>query len=206
MEKNEIPEVVIGRLPVYIQKLNQLLREGREIISSTELAEHIGTTASQIRKDLSYFGGFGKQGSGYNIIKLLETLRGILNLNHPWKVVLVGAGHLGSALLSYQGFLQKGFEIVLALDSNPSLIGTKIAGIAIEPVERLEEFVKAHQVKLAILTVPASEAQKVANRLVESGIEAIVNYAPFTLKCPEGVHVSDIDPVLMLQKMTYYLE
>ena len=206
MDKEIIPEVVVARLPVYAQKLNQFLQEGRAMVSSSELAEQLGITASQIRKDLSYFGGFGKQGSGYDVIKLLESLREILNLTHPWKVVLVGVGHLGSALLSYQGFARKGFEIALALDNNPELIGKVISGVEVRPVEQLEEWVKAEGVRLAIITVPASEAQSVADRLTEVGIRAILNYAPVTLKCPDGVHVSDIDPVLILQKMTFYLE
>mgnify|MGYP001336682195 CR=1 FL=1 len=206
MDKEIIPEVVVARLPVYAQKLNQFLQEGRAIVSSNELAEQLGITASQIRKDLSYFGGFGKQGSGYDVITLLENLREILNLTHPWKVVLVGVGHLGSALLSYQGFARKGFEIALALDNNPELIGKVISGVEVRPVEQLEEWVKAEGVRLAIITVPASEAQSVADRLTEVGIRAILNYAPVTLKCPDGVHVSDIDPVLILQKMTFYLE
>lgn len=206
MDKEIIPEVVVARLPVYAQKLNQFLQEGRAMVSSSELAEQLGITASQIRKDLSYFGGFGKQGSGYDVIKLLESLREILNLTHPWKVVLVGVGHLGSALLSYQGFARKGFEIALALDNNPELIGKVISGVEVRPVEQLEEWVKAEGVRLAIITVPASEAQRVADRLTEVGIRAILNYAPVTLKCPDGVHVSDIDPVLILQKMTFYLE
>lgn len=206
MDKEIIPEVVVARLPVYAQKLNQFLQEGRAIVSSNELAEQLGITASQIRKDLSYFGGFGKQGSGYDVITLLENLREILNLTHPWKVVLVGVGHLGSALLSYQGFARKGFEIALALDNNPEMIGKVISGVEVRPVEQLEEWVKAEGVRLAIITVPASEAQSVADRLTEVGIRAILNYAPVTLKCPDGVHVSDIDPVLILQKMTFYLE
>lgn len=206
MDKEIIPEVVVARLPVYAQKLNQFLQEGRAIVSSNELAEQLGITASQIRKDLSYFGGFGKQGSGYDVITLLENLREILNLTHPWKVVLVGVGHLGSALLSYQGFARKGFEIALALDNNPELIGKVISGVEVRPVEQLEEWVKSEGVRLAIITVPASEAQSVADRLTEVGIRAILNYAPVTLKCPDGVHVSDIDPVLILQKMTFYLE
>ena len=206
MDKEIIPEVVVARLPVYAQKLNQFLQEDRAIVSSNELAEQLGITASQIRKDLSYFGGFGKQGSGYDVITLLENLREILNLTHPWKVVLVGVGHLGSALLSYQGFARKGFEIALALDNNPEMIGKVISGVEVRPVEQLEEWVKAEGVRLAIITVPASEAQSVADRLTEVGIRAILNYAPVTLKCPDGVHVSDIDPVLILQKMTFYLE
>ncbi len=205
MEKSLIPEVVVARLPVYIQKLNQLVREGREIVSSQEMAEHLGVSAAQIRKDLSFFGGFGKQGTGYNVINLLESLRSILNLNQIWEVVLVGVGHLGQALLSYQGFSRNGFEIVMAFDNDPKIIGKTFAGIKVMDVNEMQNHICPRGVPIAILTVPAGNAQEMADQLIRCGVKAILNYAPVTLKVPEGIRLANIDPVLSLQTITFYL-
>lgn len=206
MEKSSIPEVVVERLPVYIQKLNQLLREGRESVSSHEMAETLGITSAQIRKDLSLFGAFGKQGTGYNVIKLLESLRSILNLNQIWEVVLVGVGHLGQALLSYQGFPQKGFEIVMAFDSDPKIIGHTFAGIEVMDANQMRDYICPRGIPIAILTVPAANAQEIAGQLVRCGVKAILNYAPVTLQVPDGVRLANIDPVLSLQTITFYMK
>ena len=205
MEKSSIPEVVVARLPVYIQKLNQLVREGREIVSSQEMAEHLGVSSAQIRKDLSFFGGFGKQGTGYNVINLLESLRSILNLNQIWEVVLVGVGHLGQALLSYQGFSRTGFEIVMAFDNDPKIVGKTFAGIKVIDVNEMQNHICPRGVPIAILTVPAANAQEMADQLIRCGVKAILNYAPVTLKVPEGIRLANIDPVLSLQTITFYL-
>jgi redox-sensing transcriptional repressor len=205
MERSSIPEVVVERLPVYIQKLNQLVREGRESVSSHEMAETLGVTSAQIRKDLSFFGGFGKQGTGYNVINLLESLRGILNLNQIWEVVLVGVGHLGQALLSYQGFSQKGFEIVMAFDNDPKVVGQTFAGIEVLDVMEMRNHICPRGIPIAILTVPAVHAQAMADQLIQCGVKAILNYAPVTLKVPEGIRLANIDPVLSLQTIAFYL-
>ena len=205
MEKSSIPEVVVERLPVYIQKLNQLVREGRESVSSQEMAEHLGVTSAQFLKDLSIFGGFGKQGTGYNVINLLESLRSILNLNQVWEVVLVGVGHLGQALLSYQGFSQKGFEIVMAFDNNPKVIGKTFAGIEVMDAMEMRNHICPRGIPIAILTVPAANAQEMTDQLIRCGVKAILNYAPVTLKVPDGVRLANIDPVLSLQTITFYL-
>ena len=205
MEKSSIPEVVVERLPVYIQKLNQLVREGRESVSSHEMAETLGVTSAQIRKDLSHFGGFGKQGTGYNVINLLESLRTVLNLNQIWEVVLVGVGHLGQALLSYQGFSQKGFEIVMAFDNDPKVIGRTFAGIEVLDVMEMQNHICPRSIPIAILTVPATHAQEMADQLIRCGVKAILNYAPVTLKVPEGIRLANIDPVLSLQTIAFYM-
>ena len=205
MEKSSIPEVVVERLPIYIQKLNQFVREGRESVSSHEMAEALGVSSAQIRKDLSLFGGFGKQGTGYIVINLLESLRSILNLNQIWEVVLVGVGNLGQALLSYQGFSRKGFEIVLAFDNNPKIIGQTYAGIVVQDVMEMQNNICPRGVPIAILTVPAANAQEMADQLIRCGVKAILNYTPVTLKVPEDVRLANIDPVLSLQTFAYYL-
>ena len=206
MEKQNIPDIVIQRLPVYLQALNQLLREGKAVVSSAVLGHLVDVSAAQIRKDLSYFGGFGKQGSGYNVISLLENIRAILHLNQIWPVAIVGVGNLGQALLRYQGFARKGFEIVLACDNNPELIGSTISGLQIQDVRNLAEHLRQLNIQVAVLTVPAGCAQTVTDMLVSYGIKAILNYAPLVLKVPESVHVINIDPVVKLQTLTYYLE
>ena len=138
MAKPNIPDIVVSRLPLYLHTLNHLLREVEEVISSDELSQQVGIPAVQIRKDLSYFGGFGVKGKGYDIIHLIDSLRSILNLNQIWPMVIVGVGNLGQALIRYQGFARHGFEIVLALDINPNIIGTEIAGIVVQDVETME--------------------------------------------------------------------
>lgn len=205
MEKKPIPEVVVARLPVYIQKLNQLMREGQQFVSSQEMADYLGVTSAQIRKDLSFFGGFGKKGKGYDVINLLETLRSILNLDQIWEVVLVGVGNLGQALLSYQGFSRQGFEIVMAFDNDPKVVGQTIAGIKVRDVTEMQNFTCPRKIPIGILTVPAANAQEMADKLIQCGVKAILNYAPVTLKVPEGIKLANIDPVLSLQTFTYYL-
>ncbi|HHX08278.1 MAG TPA: redox-sensing transcriptional repressor Rex [Chloroflexi bacterium] len=206
MKNEQIPKIVISRLPIYIQALNQLLRDNKTVISSMELGEILGITSSQIRKDLSHFGGFGKQGTGYDIILLMESLREILNLNQIWQIVVVGVGHIGQALLNYDGFGRKGFEIVAAYDNSPAVIGKKIGGIEVLSVDQMEEQICSKQIDIAAIAVPAEQAQQVCDRLVKCGIKAILNYAPVALDVPESVQVSAVDPVLELQKMTYYLK
>ena len=156
-------------------------------------------------EDLSIFGGFGKQGTGYNVINLLESLRSILNLNQVWEVVLVGVGHLGQALLSYQGFSQKGFEIVMAFDNNPKVIGKTFAGIEVMDAMEMRNHICPRGIPIAILTVPAANAQEMTDQLIRCGVKAILNYAPVTLKVPDGVRLANIDPVLSLQTITFYL-
>jgi redox-sensing transcriptional repressor len=201
-----VPDIVISRLPWYLQTLNQLAREGMHTISSSSLAEHLGSTAAQIRKDLSYFGGFGKQGTGYSIYYLIEQLQKILNLDRIWRVAVVGAGDLGRALTHYQGFANHGIEIAMLFDVDPKIVGTKVGAVVVQHIDEMGKEIEAGEVKIAILTVPAQVAQSTANVLVKAGIKAILNYAPITLILPESVHVQHIDPVLHLQRMMYYLD
>jgi redox-sensing transcriptional repressor len=205
MTEEAVPDIVISRLPWYLQTLNQMARQGLHTVSSKMLAERLGTTAAQIRKDLSYFGGFGKQGTGYSIYYLIEQLQMILNLDQVWQVAVVGAGDLGRALTHYQGFASRGIEIVKLFDIDPKVIGTKVGSVVVQDVAFLEQEIRNIGIKIAILTVPAQAAQAIAERLVDAGIEAILNYAPITLILSESVHVQHIDPVLHLQRMMYYL-
>lgn len=198
-----VPEVVVMRLPLYLRTLN--LMEDQEIVSSQELGERLQLTPAQIRKDLSYFGRFGKQGRGYNVKNLARELRRILGLDREWNMVLVGVGRLGRAILDYGRFARSGFKIVAAIDSDPALIGKKVAGVPVYDVAELAALVSSRQVAIGIVAVPPSQAQGVIDALVKAGIKAILNYAPVAARVPPGVKVRDIDPVVAGQSMTFYL-
>lgn len=201
----DAPEVVVARLPLYVRILTRLLQEGAEVVSSQQLGEKLQVTPAQIRKDLSYFGRFGKQGRGYSVIHLLERLKLILGLNSFWNVAVVGVGRLGRAILSYPGFTPDGFHLVAAFDSNPDVVGETVAGLTVNSLEQLDEIVSSKKISIAIVAVPTEHTQGVVDRLVACGVRAVLNYAPISPQVREGVRVRNIDPVLSLQSMTYYL-
>jgi redox-sensing transcriptional repressor len=206
MERVDLPpDVVIRRLPLYARSLRYLLREDVRSISSQELGERLNVTAAQIRKDLSYFGEFGKQGIGYDVEQLLEQIERILGLKHNWAVALVGVGHLGQAVVGYEGFRRDGIHIVALFDSDPRKIGSEIAGLTVMSNDQITPVIQQQDIKMAIVAVPAQYAQQVTNILVEAGVRAILNYAPITVQAPPGVWVRYIDPVAVLHSMTYYL-
>lgn len=202
----DIPAVVIDRLPLYARALASLDSQGREVVSSQELGGLLNVTPAQIRKDLSYFGRFGKQGRGYNVRKLLEELRRILGLNRQWRMALVGTGRLGRAILGYEGFAPQGFKIVEAFDSDPRVVGKQMNGLVIRDTKDLEKVLKENPVDVGIVAVPAEAAQEVIDALVRCGVRAILNYAPVAAHVPRDVQIKRIDPVLALQGMTYYLK
>jgi len=202
----EIPDVVIDRLPVYVRALDSLEGERRDVVHSQELGERLGVTPAQIRKDLSYFGRFGKQGRGYSVTRLREGLRQILGLTREWPVVLVGVGKLGRAVLGYGGFTPQGFRIVEAFDSDAKIVGTKVNGLVVKSVDSLPQELRKVRVEMAIVAVPAVAAQRVIDILVANGVKAILNYAPIAAHVPPRVRIKDIDPVLALQSMTFYVK
>ncbi len=205
MNADRIPDIIIGRLPVYLRALQRMAEKGIQTTSSQELGEHVGISAAQIRKDISQFGEFGKQGTGYNIPFLLDKLRAILKVDRVWDVALVGAGDMGHALARYQGFLDRGFQIVMVFDNDPAKVGQKAGIFTVEGTDEMVERIRAANVKMAMLTVPAAVAQDVADQLVKGGVKAILNYAPISLNVPPDVKVQHIDPATHLQRMTYYL-
>jgi redox-sensing transcriptional repressor len=176
-----------------------------EVISSQQLGEQLQVTPAQIRKDLSYFGRFGKQGRGYSIRHLVDRLRHILGLDQTWNVAVVGVGRLGRAIIGYPGFQPESFRIVCAFDADPRLVGQLAGGLMIHHMSHLKEVIEREKVQIAIVAVPATHAQGVVDALVEAGIKVMLNYAPTATHAPEGVHVRAVDPVLALQSMTYYL-
>ena len=200
-----VPEVVILRLPQYMRALKRLLEAGVEVVSSQQLGNQLQMTPAQIRKDLSYFGRFGRQGRGYNIRYLLGELRQIMGLDRQWNVALIGVGRLGRAIISYPGFAPEGFHIVGAFDADPRQEGQEVGELVIQNVSALKKVIRREDVQIAIVAVPASHAQEVIDKLVQIGIKAILNYAPMSPQVPDDVKVRSVDPALALQTMTYYL-
>ena len=204
-QEHEIPEIVIIRLPLYVRTLNELKLLNQTTVSSQHLGNLLQTTPAQIRKDFSHFGKFGKQGRGYNIDYLLDELRKILNLNQKWNTCVVGIGNLGQAVINYQGFKNEGYLIKAAFDiSIPSKLDNK--DIVIKTISDMKNTIKELNIKIAIVTVPAPDAQGVIDRLVESDIKAILNYTPTKPVLPKNIVCRNIDPVLSLQSMSYYLD
>lgn len=205
MGQNTIPDIVIGRLPLYLRALQRMTSEGRQVTSSQELGEILGISAAQIRKDLSQFGEFGKQGTGYTIEYLSDQLKKILNLEKVWDIAIVGAGDVGHALANYNGFVDRGFHITMIFDNDPAKIGKKLASYTVQDSKNMVAAIREAGIKVAMLTVPAAHAQHVTDELIQAGVKAILNYAPIRLNTPVDVKVQHIDPAIHLQRMTFYL-
>jgi redox-sensing transcriptional repressor len=205
MDQKLIPDIVVGRLPLYLRALQRMAQEGRQVTSSQELGERLGISAAQIRKDLSQFGEFGKQGTGYQIDFLTEQLRQILKIDRVWDMAVIGAGDIGSAVARYQGLADRGFRVSMILDNDPDKIGSQVGNFTVLDANQMVKIISKAAIKVAMITVPAGRAQEVADQLVEAGIRAILNYAPLSLNVPLDVKVQHIDPAIHLQRMTYYL-
>jgi redox-sensing transcriptional repressor len=205
MNANKIPDIIIGRLPIYLRALQRMADKGVQTTSSQELGERVGISAAQIRKDISQFGEFGKQGTGYRISFLIDKLREILKIDRMWDVAVVGAGDMGHALARYPGFVNRGFRIAMVFDNDQQKVGQQIGEFIVQDASGMIETIQEAGIKVAMLTVPASAAQAVTDMLVKAGVQAILNYAPISLTVPENVRVQHIDPATHLQRMTYYL-
>ncbi len=203
--RDGVPEVVVSRLPQYLRILNRLMEDGITVVSSQQLGEKLQVTPAQIRKDLSYFGRFGKQGRGYSVHDLLDRLRQILGVNAYWNVAVVGVGRLGRAIVNYPGFTPDGFHLVAAFDVNDEVIGQDVGDLTVHSLDDLRRVVDERKISIAIVAVPVLHTQEVIDQLVACGIRAILNYAPIIPHVREGVRIRNIDPVLSLQSMTYYI-
>lgn len=198
-----IPESTVRRLSHYLRSLEDFALEGGETVSSEELAARGQTTAAQVRKDLSHFGSFGKRGLGYRVEELRARLEQILGVDRVWRVALVGAGRIGSALSDYPDFAKRGYECIAILDSDPEKIGKVRGGIRIRPGNELPRAIRELGVELVIIAVPASAAQQVANEAIEAGIKGILNFAPIRLKVPPEVSVEDVSLVMELEALSF---
>lgn len=205
MPAKPIPDIVVGRLPIYLRALSYMAAEGIQVTSSRDLGKRLGISAAQIGKDLSYFGGFGKQGAGYKVGYLREQLQRILQADREWPMALVGIGDLGRALAHYGEFVHRGFCVVALFDNNPAKIGQCIGDLEIMSIDCLADVVRERGIRIAMIAVPAGQAQKIAEVCLAAGIQAILNYAPITLNLPDGAFAQHIDPVVHLQRMTHYL-
>lgn len=201
----KIPEATITRLSVYSRFLNQVEQKGISTISSGEIAEGVGGTPAQVRKDLAYFGEFGTRGVGYTVSALNNEIKNILGLNQPWNLILIGAGNLGSALSHYQGFNDRGFHITAIFDNDIHKVGLNLNGIPIYPVSQLESYLVENPVEIGAITVPTQYAQDIADILVEGNIKGILNFAPVVLTVPEDVQVRNVDLTVNLEVLTYNL-
>lgn len=204
MEKSVIPRKTVYRLSLYHRSLQKLKNNGMKTVSSSALAGAAGVKSTQLRKDLAYFGSLGTRGLGYSVEDLSKTLTAVLGTTHLQPVILVGVGNLGAALLDYQGFERQGFEVICGFDQDLDRI---IEGVEITVLgmEQMKAFVQEKEVKMAILTVPGTAAQEVTNRLVEAGIQGILNFAPTVLQVPEHVVVNNVDLALELENLSYFI-
>lgn len=200
-----IADSTVRRLSAYLRFLEDFEGRGLSTISSDELARRCGTTSAQVRKDLSFFGSFGKRGLGYSVPELARRLREILGLGRQWKVVIIGAGKIGAALAQYRGFKQRGFKILAAYDSNPDKVGTPLEGISVRDISHLEKDVHKEPPDIAVLAVPSENAQAVVDRLVRAGIKAILNFAPIQLQVPSDVTVKTVNMAMELESLSFAL-
>ncbi|MFN2570677.1 MAG: redox-sensing transcriptional repressor Rex [Gemmatimonadales bacterium] len=201
----KISDSTVRRLSVYLRFLEQANAQGRATISSGELARLGGTTSAQVRKDLSFFGSFGKRGLGYSVPELTRRIRDILGLERGYRVVLVGAGRMGGALVQYQGFKQRGFHITAIYDHDARKIGSRWNGLVVRDVKHIETDLKKDPSDIAIVATPAESAQHVVDRLVKSGVKAILNFAPVPLTVPADVEVKTVNMALELETLSYSL-
>ncbi len=206
MTNKEVPNIIIGRLPLYLRTLQQMAGQNRRVTSSQELGERLGISAAQIRKDLSQFGEYGKQGTGYDIPFLIAQISKILHVDRVWDIAVVGSGDVGHAVARYQGFTNRGFRVAAVFDNDPAKIGQKVGNFVIQDVANLIPEIRKAKIQVAMLAVPASQAQGVTDLLVQAGVKSILNYAPISLNVPAGVRVQYIDPAAHLQMLSYYMD
>lgn len=205
MKVYKIPEATVMRLSVYSRYLHQLIDEGVDTISSGEIAQGVGVSSAQVRKDLAYFGEFGTRGVGYKVEELYGHLMKILGLDRKWNIIIIGAGKLGSALALYHGFVDRGFNISAILDVDPDIIGKRLGGVEVEKLDMLQQRVKESNVSIGVVTVPASVAQDVTDKLVEAGVKAILNFSPRVLRVPNHIVLRNVDLSVNLEVLSFNL-
>jgi redox-sensing transcriptional repressor len=203
--KGKISESTVRRLSLYLRYLQEAEAKGEETISSEALASRGGTTSAQVRKDLSVFGSFGKRGLGYSVPELLRAVEEILGLHRRWRVALVGAGKIGSALFSYRNFQRRGFDIVAVFDTDEAKIGTVWSELRVRPDSEMERVLEEEGIEIVVIAVPAVGAQAVVDRVVDSGVRGILNFAPVRLRVPDTVSLRNVDMVMEMEGLTFAL-
>ncbi len=201
-----IPEATVARLPVYLRALYALAERDVATVSSEELAAAAGVNSAKLRKDLSHLGSYGTRGVGYDVEYLVYQVSRELGLTQDWPVVIVGAGNLGRALANYGGFASRGFRIAALLDSDPGVVGSRIAGLAVRHADDIEDVIRRHRVSIGVIATPAGSAQGVCSRLVRAGVTSILNFAPLVLSVPEGVDVRKVDLSIELQILAFHAQ
>lgn len=205
MKAFKIPEATVMRLSIYSRYLHQLMDEGEETVSSGEIANGVGVSSAQVRKDLAYFGEFGTRGVGYKVSELYLQLMKILGLDHRWNTIIVGAGKLGSALALYQGFSDRGFNICAILDVNPAIIGNQLGNLEVQALDQLSSLVGQHQIQIGVIAVPANHAQDVTEQLLQAGVKAILNFSPRVLKVTPDIVLRNVDLSVNLEILSFNL-
>ena len=200
-----IADSTVRRLSLYLRFLEESTNRGLVTISSDELARRGGTTSAQVRKDLSFFGSFGKRGLGYSVPELTESLREILGLRRDWQVIIVGAGKIGTALAQYRGFRQRGFRVTAVYDRDPKKIGTRWDTLTVRDMAEIERDIAKEHPDIAVLTTPAEEAQVVVDRLVSAGMRALLNFAPIQLHVPADVTLKNVNMAMELEGLSFAL-
>jgi redox-sensing transcriptional repressor len=203
--QTHIPSTVVRRLPLYLRFFEELHDHGILTVSSKQLAARLGLNPAQIRKDLAHFGAFGVKGRGYSVAFLIDKLRVILQLHRDIRVALVGVGNLGQALSNYNAYIHDSMRITALFDHDPARIGNTVNRLVVQPLAQLHDTVKEQNIRIGMITVPASQAQAVADVLVQAGVEALVNFAPVILRVPVAVRVHPVDLTIELQRLAYYL-
>jgi len=202
----DVPEACVGRLSLYVRELSRLGQRGVGFVSSRGLAGQLGVTDAQVRRDLSYFGQFGTSGRGYEVQRLYDRLSAILGVSgRTWNVALAGVGNLGSALLAYRGFEERGFVFRVVVDAHPEKIGRSIQGVSVASTSELARLVRQHRIHIGLIAVPAQEAQAVCDQFVQGGVRAIVNFAPSRLDVPASVWLRNVDLAVELESLAFYL-
>ncbi|NUS32024.1 MAG: redox-sensing transcriptional repressor Rex [Gemmatimonadaceae bacterium] len=200
-----IADSTVRRLSIYLRFLEEFEERGLATVSSEELARRGGTTSAQVRKDLSFFGSFGKRGLGYSVPELLTALREILGLGREWRVIIVGAGKIGAALAQYRGFRHRGFQIIAAYDTNPEKVGRPLEGVQVRDMAQLETDIARDRPDIAVLAIPSDNAQAVLDRVVKAGIKAVLNFAPAQLHAPADVTVKAVNMAMELEGLSFAL-
>lgn len=204
-QRRPVPPTTVRRLSTYYRVLGTVQADGQPNVSSETLAALTGFTAAQVRRDLAYFGSFGKRGVGYAVSALRQRLAAILGIDRGWRIGLVGVGNLGRALMAYPGFNNQGFDAVAAFDSDPAVIGSVVSGQRVRPIGDLAAAVHDERIDMVIVTVPAGAAQRVVDQAVAAGVRAILNFAPTQLRVPSHVQLSNVDLAVEVEYLSYSL-